>query len=142
MLVRECLRSGPVTVPPECSVREASEIMESRGVGALLVVSGDELLGIVTDRDIVVRAVARGLSETTPVREVMSERPRTIQGSSDILEAFWSFQAARERRLPVLEDTELAGIITVDDLLVALVLEFNAAVAPIAKEVIAPDLAP
>ncbi len=140
MLVRECLRSEPVTVPPECSVREAADIMEARGVGALLVVSGDELLGIVTDRDIVIRAVARDLPSTSPVRDVMTAHPKTIQGSVDILEALWALQGDRARRLPVLEDGDLAGILTVDDLLVALVLEFNAAVAPLAKEVIAPDI--
>jgi len=140
MLVRECLRHAPVTVPPSCTIGEAAEIMGRHGVGALLVVSGDEFLGIVTDRDIAVRGVGSGLAVTEPVRAVMTEHPVTIQGSADILEAFRTFKDVRSRRLPVLEDTDLAGILTVDDLLVALVLEFNAAVAPIVREVMHPEV--
>ena len=62
MLVRECLRKAPITVPPECTLEEGARLMGHHGVGSLLVVSGGELLGIVTDRDIVVRAVGTGQS--------------------------------------------------------------------------------
>ena len=114
--------------------------MAQHGVGSLLVVNGGELVGIVTDRDIAVRGVGGGLGVTEGLASIMTENPVTIQGSADIVEAFVVFKDANARRLPVMEDTDLAGIITVDDLLVALVLEFNAAVAPIVREVVSPEV--
>ena len=68
----------------------------------------------------------------------MTERPVTIQGSADIFEAFKILKVAGIRRLPVLEEGDIAGIITVDDLLVWLVLEFGAITAPVAEELLLP----
>ena len=134
MLVRECLRSAPVTVPPGCTLEEAGQLMGSHGVGSLLVVGGDRLVGIVTDRDITVRGTAEGKLPTADVASVMSAEPVTIQGSADVHEAFEVFRTAMTRRLPVLEEQELAGIISVDDLLISLVAEFAAVMTPVAHE--------
>jgi CBS domain-containing protein len=79
MLVRECLRRAPVTVPPQCTLQEAAGLMQDHGVGALLVVGGDELVGIVTDRDLAVRGAARGFGPDRHVEDVMTETPITIQ---------------------------------------------------------------
>jgi len=138
MLVRECLRSAPVTVSPECTVREAAELMGRDRVGALLVVSAGQLRGILTDRDIVVRAVAAGHDMDDSVAGIMTPDPVTIQGGADIFEAFVMVRDISARRLPVLEDEELAGIVTVDDLLVASMMEFMSAVAPVAKQIARP----
>ena len=70
----------------------------------------------------------------------MSEHPTTIQGSADVFDAYRILKEAGVRRLPVLEDGDLGGIVTVDDLLVALVLELGAVVSPIAQELIDPNL--
>jgi len=140
MLVRDFLRKAPVTVPPQCTLEEAARLMGDRGVGSLLVVSGDKVLGILTDRDITVRGVGAGRPLATPVNDVMTERPVTIQGSADAFEAFQVLKGAGVRRLPVLEDGELAGIVTVDDLLVALVLELGAVVSPVARELLQPEI--
>ena len=140
MLVRTCLRKAPVTVPPECTVEEAAQLMGTHGVGSVLVVSGDEVLGIVTDRDVTLRVVGAGRSLTTRVNAVMSGPLVTIQGSADIFDAYRLLNDSGVRRLPVLEDRDLAGIITADDLLVALVLELGAVVSPVAHEVLDPDL--
>ena len=112
--------------------------MGTHGVGALLVVSGDQLVGIVTDRDIVVRGVGTGEPLDTHVATVMTERPITIQGSADLLEAFQILRNAGVRRLPVLEDSDIAGIITTDDLLVWLVLELGAVASTVANEIVHP----
>jgi CBS domain-containing protein len=140
MLVRESLRSAPVTVPPTCTLEEAAQLMGKRGVGSLLVVSGGELLGIVTDRDIAIRGVGGGCSLTTEIGAVMTENPVTIQGSADVLAAFSLLKDAGVRRIPVLENAELAGIITVDDLLVSLVLELGAVMSPVANEILHPQI--
>lgn len=136
MLVRECLRKAPVTVPPECTLEEAAGLMGHHGVGSLLVVSGGELLGIVTDRDIVIRGISTGQSSRTHISTVMSEQPTVIQGSADIFDAVQTLRDAAVRRLPVLEDDEIAGIITFDDLMVWLVLELGAVTMPILGDVI------
>jgi len=138
MLVRECLRSAPVTVPPVCTLAEAAGLMGSHGVGSLLVVDGDRLVGIVTDRDITVRGIGQGMAPTADVGSVMTPDPVTIQGSADVFEAFKVFKTASARRLPVLEDEDLAGIISVDDLLVSLVVEFGAVMSPVAQELVHP----
>jgi CBS domain-containing protein len=138
MLVRECLRSAPVTVPPGCTLEEAGQLLGSHGVGSLLVVVGDRLVGIVTDRDITVRGVGAGKASSAPVEEVMTPDPVTIQGSADVYEAFTVFKTASSRRLPVLEDKDLAGIISVDDLLLSLVTEFGAVMSPVAQKLVHP----
>jgi len=140
MRVNECLHQAPVTVPPECTLEEAAQLMGTHGVGSLVVLSGDDVVGIVTDRDIAVRGVGEGRELTTHVKAVMSEHPATIQGSADIFDAYRMLKEAGVRRLPVLEDGDLGGIITVDDLLVALVLELGAVISPIAEEILNPTL--
>jgi CBS domain-containing protein len=74
--------------------------MGSHGVGALLVVSGAELLGIVTDRDIVVRGVGTGQLPDAHVNTVMTEKLITVQGSADLFETFHILRDAGVRRLP------------------------------------------
>ena len=95
MLVRECLRTAPVTVPPGCTLEEAGRLLGSHRVGSLLVVDGDRLVGIVTDRDITVRGVGEGMASTADVGSVMTPDPMTIQGSADVFEAFKVFRSAR-----------------------------------------------
>ena len=117
MKVRERLAKAPVTVPPQCSCREAAEVMAHYDVGALLVVDAGVLLGIVTDRDLAVRALAIGLEPATPVRQVMTVGPLTVQGGSELAEAEELMARAGVRRLPVLEDGEVAGLLSLDDLI-------------------------
>jgi CBS domain-containing protein len=138
MLVRECLRTAPVTVPRGCTLEEAGRLLGSHRVGSLLVVDGDRLVGIVTDRDITVRGIGEGKSPSAAVETVMTADPVTIQGSADVFEAFAVFKTARARRLPVMEEKELGGIISVDDLLMSLVVEFGAVMSPVAQELVHP----
>jgi CBS domain-containing protein len=138
MLVRECLRTAPVTVPPGCTLEEAGQLLGSHRVGSLLVVDGDRLVGIVTDRDIAVRGVGQGMLSSAGVDAVMTADPVTIQGSDDVFAAFAVFKTASARRLPVLEDADLAGMISVDDLLLSLLSEFGAVLSPVAQELVHP----
>lgn len=138
MLVRECLRTAPVTVPPGCTLEEAARLLGSHKVGSLLVVDGGRLAGIVTDRDIAVRGIGEGRAASSDVAGVMTPDPVTIQGSADIFDAFGVFKTTSSRRLPVLEDEELAGIISVDDLLIRLLGEFGSLMHPVTERVIHP----
>ena len=110
-------------------------MLGSHQVGSLLVVDGDRLVGIVTDRDIAVRGVGEGKPASATVDSVMTADPVTIQGSADVFAAFTVFKTATARRLPVLEDKDLAGIISVDDLLLSLVAEFRAVMSPVTSSV-------
>ena len=138
MLVRECLRTAPVTVPPGCTLEEAGQLLGSHQVGSLLVVDGDRLVGIVTDRDIAVRGVGQGMTPSAAVEAVMTADPVTIQGSDDVFAAVEVLKTASARRLPVLEDTDLAGMISVDDLLLSLVAELGSVLSPVARELVHP----
>ncbi len=113
-------------------------MLGSHRVGSLLVVDAGRLAGIVTDRDIAVRGVGEGRPSSATVESVMTADPVTIQGSDDVFAAFTVFKTASARRLPVLEDKELAGIISVDDLLLSLVEEFGAVMSPVAKKLVHP----
>jgi CBS domain-containing protein len=113
--------------------------MGSHGVGSLLVVDGGALVGIVTDRDIAVRGTGGGQEPAAMVQSVMTPDPVTIQGSADVLNAFAVFRNAGARRLPVLEEDELAGIISIDDLLISLVAELGAVLSPVAQELARPS---
>lgn len=141
MRVRDFLRKAPVTVPPLCTAKEAAALMDRHGVGALLVVDGGELVGIVTDRDIAVRCVGAGRLPNTPVSELLTPDPVTIQGSADVVEACRTMKDSGFRRLPVLEDGDVAGITTTDDLLAGLVLELGAVTSPLLREIFHPDVA-
>lgn len=141
MQVRSFLHKAPVTVPPQCTAEEAARLMDEHGVGALLVMSGNALVGIVTDRDVAVRCVGAGRSPNIRVSEILTRDPVTVQGSADIFDAYRIVKDAGIRRLPVLEDDDIAGIVTVDDLLVGLVLELGAVSSPLAREIFHPDSA-
>lgn len=86
-------------------------------VGALLVVDAGTLVGILTDRDLVVRALAGGMAQATPVAEVMTRDPITVQGSAELADAEDLMIRVGVRRLPVLEDDEVAGLLSIDDAL-------------------------
>jgi CBS domain-containing protein len=141
MLVREALRLAPVTVPPGCTLREAADIMARHGVGALLVLDGDTLVGIVTDRDIVVRGVARGGIPDAGVDSVMTTEVTTISGGAELQDAYRMFRERVIRRLPVVEEGELAGMLSVDDLLIRSTAELADLVQPITGEA-PPGLSP
>jgi signal-transduction protein with cAMP-binding, CBS, and nucleotidyltransferase domain len=134
--VSECSRKAPVTVARRCSLAEAAQLMEHHDVGALLVVANGRLVGIATDRDLVVRGLAKRLDPDTPISEVMTTDVTTVQGSEDVTEALKILREVRFRRLPVLDGDTVSGIITVDDLLVTLVVELAAVAAPIAAAVV------
>lgn len=136
VLVREVLRKAPVTAPPSCTLREAARIMAEHGVGALLIMEGDRLVGIATDRDIVVRGVAEGIGPDTGIGSVMTDKLVTIAGGSDVRDAYELFRQHMVRRLPVVEDDQLGGMLTLDDLFVRSAAELGELVQPITGEAI------
>lgn len=133
----ERVRRSGVGIEPQRTIREAAAIMERSGVGALAIVAGEDLVGIVTDRDLVRRALARGVAADARVDAVMSSPVVTIAADADLHDAFDLFREHPVRRLAVVRDGRFVGMITVDDLLVDLAGDLTALAHPIATEVIA-----
>lgn len=102
-----------VLVDPATTVRQAAEMMAQRGVGAVLVVKGNQLVGIFTERDIVFRVVARGLdTSTTPLSGVMTRDPKTIAPTKTYGSAMLLMHENKFRHLPVVENNVPIGIVS------------------------------
>ena len=125
-------------VGPHRPIRDAAMIMNQSGVGSLAVIDDDRLVGIVTDRDLVRRALAQDLAATAAVEKVMSSPVVTIDADADLHSAFKLFRAHAVRRLAVVDGDEFVGMITVDDLLVDLSADLSELARPIAAEVFMP----
>lgn len=115
--VRDVMSSRPRCVSPDTPVSEAAELMESEDVGALPVLDGDQLAGMITDRDIVIRAVARGKDPRgMPVRDVSSREIVTVRDDEDLSEALALMASHRVRRLPVVDEAnQLVGMLAQAD---------------------------
>jgi CBS domain-containing protein len=115
--VREVMTGRPRCVSLDTSVSEAARLMESEDVGSLPVLDGDQLAGMVTDRDIVIRAVAKEKNpKGMPVREVATHDVVTIRADEDLSEALKLMASHQVRRLPVVDDdNRLVGVVAQAD---------------------------
>lgn len=122
MDVRNVTGKAPVHIRSDATVAEAAQLMNRFGVGAVMVTDPGTggPVGIVTDRDLVVRGVARRAPTDARVDSMMSTDVVTIDAGDDIRQAYKLFAAYPFRRLPVVEGDEFVGMLTVDDLLVYL----------------------
>jgi CBS domain-containing protein len=115
--VRDVMHAGVETVRPEDSVKRAASVMQAADIGPLPVCDGDRLVGIVTDRDITVRAVAAGRDpSSTPVRDVMTPDIVYVRADQDVDEAIDLMRQHEVRRLPVVEGGRLVGMVALADL--------------------------
>jgi len=116
--VRDVMTDRPHCVTPETPVSQAAELMASEDIGALPVLENDEIAGVVTDRDIVVRAVAKGKDPRgMPVREVSTREVITVGKEQDLSDALQLMATHRVRRLPVVnEENRLVGVVAQADI--------------------------
>ena len=127
-------RSG-VAIADHRTVQAAAQIMDQAKVGALAVVDEEtHLIGIVTDRDIVRRAVAPGLPPETRVDKVMSSPVFSVSADADLHDAFALFRKHCVRRLAIVRDGEFVGMITVDDMLTDMASDLSDLARPIRAE--------
>jgi CBS domain-containing protein len=117
--VREVMTAAPETVTAETTIRDAAGIMERADVGNLLVVEGEQLRGIVTDRDITVRAVARGLDPTAAVRQVLTPSAVFVSPMATVAEAIAVMRDNDVRRVPVVEAGRPIGVVSLGDLAIS-----------------------
>jgi len=110
-----------VTVDRDTDVRKAAEIMRDRNIGSLFVTRGKDIVGIVTDTDVVRRSVAVGTDPSkTPVEQIMSAPIVTIEENKTLLDANDLMAREHLRHLGVTRDKKLVGMISVRDLVVFL----------------------
>ncbi len=112
------------TVGPDASVYEAISLMAERDVGALVVVDGESLVGIVTERDYARKITLEGrVSRDTRVAEIMTRRVAGARPDQTVEECMALMTDKRVRHLPVLEDERLVGLISIGDLVKAIIAE-------------------
>jgi CBS domain-containing protein len=115
--VHEVMTERPRAVTPQTPLNEVAQVMETEDVGAVPVVDGDRLVGIVTDRDIVVRAIAQGKDPRgMPAAEVSSRELVTVNPDDELSDALNLMAQYQVRRLAVTaEDERLVGVVSQAD---------------------------
>lgn len=115
-LVRDVMTANPVAVADDADLVRVAEIMRDRDIGDVVVKSNGTVVGIVTDRDLVVRGLAEGNIELLTVRDVCTRDVTSVRSDDSATEAVDLMRRSAIRRLPVIDDGELVGIVTIGDL--------------------------
>ncbi|UUN25628.1 CBS domain-containing protein [Streptomyces sp. FIT100] len=137
MKASEYMMSPVVTVPPDTSAAHAARTMLRESVGCLLIVDNDDLRGIVTDRDLVVRCLAVDVGPDTPVSQLMTPSVVTFRSTDDIQTAYRAFRRSGVRRLPVMDENgHVAGLLTIDDLFLDVFQRLADVLGPVAWTVL------
>ena len=114
--VAEIMARNPQTVQADAPVRQAAGLMRDSDTGDVVVLDGDRLVGILTDRDIAVRVVAEGGDADTPVRDACTSDPTTVTPDTRIEQAAALMRDRAVRRLPVVEGDRPVGVVSLGDL--------------------------
>jgi CBS domain-containing protein len=117
MRISDIMTRGVQTVTPQQSIHEAAALMARVDCGALLVNDQERLIGVITDRDITIRAVAEGLPGDTPVSDVMSQGVRYCFEDEDVQHVAKNMADIQLRRLPVMNrDKRLVGVVSLGNI--------------------------
>lgn len=116
--VKEIMSKDCVTVTLQDNIYEAAVKMKNEDIGFIPVVEGKKLIGVITDRDLVIRGYAQKHSGSTSVSEVVSKDIKTITADTTVDEAAKIMAKDQIRRLPVVENGELLGVVALADLAV------------------------
>ena len=118
MNIRDVMTPNPRTVSPQDSIQNVARIMRDEDTGVVPVVDNGKPVGIITDRDIVVRAVAEGGQLNRPVRDIVTSELIAATPDMSMSEATELMSAHQVRRLPVVENNRLVGIVSIGDIAV------------------------
>jgi CBS domain-containing protein len=109
--------AGLETVSPQTSIMDAIARMNERSIGSMLVMEGDRLVGIFTERDVLTRVVPSKLDcHRTPVSEVMTRQVVTVTPRTTVQEAMMVVTDTRRRHLPVVHESRVVGMVSIGDL--------------------------
>lgn len=114
--IKNLMSTNVVSVTPQQSLKEAAELMVQNDIGAIPVVDNGAIKGIITDRDITTRATAMGKDGNCTVGECMSDQLTTADANMDVHQAAQLMAEKQIRRLPVTENGQLAGMVSLGDL--------------------------
>ncbi len=116
MLVQSIMKKEVITISPEATAAEAAALLEEKGIRCLVITENREVKGIVTDSDFIFRVVSKGIDPNKiKVKDMMTKNPKTIPPDIDIFEAIKIMEDLKVRRLPVVKDNKLVGILSVGD---------------------------
>ena len=118
MHIRDVMTPNPKCVSPNDSIQSAARIMRDEDTGVVPICEGDRAVGIITDRDIVVRAIAEDGQLNRPVRDFASTNVVSVTPDMSTREAAELMSEHQVRRLPVVEGERLVGIVSIGDLAV------------------------
>jgi CBS domain-containing protein len=136
MNIGHLVRRAVETVPPSTSCTEAARRMRDTDVGSVIVAEAGRPLGIVTDRDLVVRVLATGSDpEKLCVADVMSRKPIFVSQTRDVPYVLELMRDMAVRRIPVVDENhQLVGVVALDDVILSLSSELSAVAETIRKE--------
>lgn len=138
MPIESLLRRPVATLPPDARCSEAAKLMRDENIGAVVVADADgRPLGLVTDRDLVVRVIAGGEdAETLRLRDVMSAEPIYRHRGRSIDQVIATMRDLAIRRIPIVDDDgRLRGVVTMDDLLILLADQLGALAETVRQEI-------
>jgi CBS domain-containing protein len=134
--VRDAMTADPRSIGASASVVEAARLMREDHVGSLPIIDDDQLVGMITDRDITTRVVAEGADpKATSVADVYSRDLISVEPDKDLEEAIQLMARHQVRRLPVVENGELVGIVAQADI----ALRENAKTGQLVEAISAPS---
>ena len=117
-LVKNIMTDDVVVISSDATIFDAAELMNDFDIGFLPVLDGERLIGVITDRDIVIRALANGLDIDTPVVDIMTTEIISTSPESTLKEASRKMMINQVKRLPVLDENNLVGVISLRDIVI------------------------
>jgi len=118
MQIKDVMTKNVAYVAPQDPIEKAAKLMDEYDVGSVPVCDGEKVVGIVTDRDIVLRCVSQKKDFARPVREVMTANPVTAAPNMDVKDAAKLMSEKKVRRLPIVENNSLVGMVSLGDIAV------------------------
>lgn len=113
--IGDMISRAPITMPPSASIQETAGVMSDERVSSILITENDTLVGIVTDRDLRRRVVAKGLDTSQPISNIMTVNPQTLEAGDYAFDAMLQMARANIHHLPILRNGEVAGMLTATD---------------------------
>ncbi|MEJ2394972.1 MAG: DUF294 nucleotidyltransferase-like domain-containing protein, partial [Candidatus Thiodiazotropha sp.] len=114
--VSHLLKKSPVVIEIDSTIRQAAQLMSDKNVSSVMLMDGDQLAGMITDRDLRKRCVASGLSPEEPVSQIMTADLETIQESTLAIQALMTMTRLHVHHLPVMRNNQVVGMLTATDL--------------------------
>ena len=126
MLVKEIMSSDIVSLNADDTIERAAQLMKQHDIGSIPVCSNNQVIGIVTDRDITMRSTAEGNQSQQAVRDIMTANPVVGKPDMDIHDAAKLMSEKQIRRLPIVDNNSLVGMVSLGDISLEPGLQENA----------------